>query len=310
MQKKQIAITLSVIAILNLSAPPKAFALDLGGLAGGIIGSLSDLGYISEGLAKNLSFYTKLGESLLKFIDTKSLSALTSILPDILGKFGSSGNLAQCSENGGGDCSEDQDLVGEGGVIDWEKVATAVDEGVKAATAAADKSGIEANNSGQISSGVTDIRFRPRITAQINATQTATWAQLQDAQFQALTGKEGQQFIKEERESIAKLVQEHAKNTGEIAKLDNTQDILKKGSINDTLSVALQQRSLEEQLQTRMATYEGNNTKTKQLSIQQKQEWRDEVERAYEQQSADIQGQTYADFISSAYTDPGQTSPQ
>jgi hypothetical protein len=314
MRKRQSAITLSAIAILNLSSPPKAAAFDIAGLAGTAIGIFGDLGFIGEGLAQNLSFYTQLGQSLLQFIDTKSLDTLVNILPQVLGKFGGlgglsgiEGGLAECSENGGGDCGE---LIGEGGSLDWGKIATIVEEGIEAANAAADDDSADAENSGEISSGAKDRRYRPLVTAQVRATKNTTWTQIQDEQFNALTGKDGQKFIKEERDAIIKTVKKGIENTTAIAKMDNTQDVLKASAVNDTLSLTLQQRGLEEQLQTRIATYEGNNTKNKQLSIQQEQAWREEIERSYDQQNADTQGQAYSDFISSAYTDPGQNQDQ
>jgi hypothetical protein len=317
MRKRQAAITLSAIAILNLSSPPKAAAFDFAGLAGTAIGIFGDLGFIGEGLAQNLSFYTQLGQSLLQFIDTKSLDTLVNILPQVLGKFGGlgglgglggiEGGLAECSENGGGDCGE---LIGEGGTLDWGKIATIVEEGIEAANAAEDSASAEAANSGQISSGAKDKRYRPLVTAQVRATKNTAWTQIQDEEFNVFTGKDGQKFIKEERDAIMKTVKKGIENTTAIAKMDNTQDVLKASAVNDTLSLTLQQRSLEEQLQTRIAIYKVNNTENKKLAIELERAWREEIQRSYDQQSADTQGQAYSDFISSAYTDPGQNQDQ
>jgi hypothetical protein len=300
MHKKKVAVTLSAIAILNLSAPAKASAFDLGGFIGGFAGSFSE--FISPELAQSLNFYTQLGQTLLKFIDTKSLESLASILPSILGQFGGAGGLAECSGDGA-DCSG---LIGEAGEIDWGKEADAVESAVVETIAASDQAGAQATDSGQISAGVTDPRFRPRVTTQVNNTKIATWTQLQDSQFKARFGEEGQKLDKQGQEADSKVVEESAKTTTEIAGLDNTQDILKKSSVQDTLSMALQQRSLEEQRRSRNALYEGNQTTTHQLSIEQKQDWRDEVERARARESANIEGKAFASFIDSGNTPPSE----
>jgi hypothetical protein len=303
---KRLIVVLSAITALSLSTAPKASALDLSGFADGLLGSLSEQGYISKGLAENLSFYTSLGEALLQFIDTKSLNALTSILPSILDKYGA--NNCKDYEGECSDLAGDDSVIGEAGQVDWGKVSESVSSAVDAAVSESD-AGVSSEGKGAISSGVTDKRFRPRITTLKTNTEIAAWTQLQDAQLKVILSEDGQKFTQEGRDAVAKIVEESGKTTADIAKLDNTQDIIKKGEINKTLGIAMQQRQIEEQLQTRIATYEGNQTATQQLSIQQKQDWMKEVERSQAQQSADAEGKAFSAFIGSAYTDSEQ-SPQ
>lgn len=311
MKTKQIAVTLSAIVILNLSTPPKAAAFDLsslGDIAGGIIGQLGDLGLISEGLAANFGFYTQLGQTLLKFIDTQSLDALVSILPDLLGQFGGldglAGGLAECGE-GGADCAS---LIGVAGGVDWQQIDEIVREGVNAANEAADQTGRV--RPGEIKPGAIDRRYRPLVTAQIRATKDATWSQLQEAEFEALSSKDGQKFVQEERQTIAKIIKDDIENVKKISKTDNTQDILKLQATTHTRGLALQQRSLENQYQIRRSIDEGNNTENRQLAIARERLWREEIERSYDQQGADSQGQAWSDFVNSISVDPGQDTGQ
>jgi hypothetical protein len=192
--------------------------------------------------------------------------------------------------------------------MDWEKIGEIVKDGVKAANDAADQAG--STLSGEIKPGEIDRRYRPLVTAQIRATKDATWSQLQDAQFEALSSEDGQKFVQEERQTVAKIIKDDIENVKKISKTDNTQDILKLQSTSHTRGLALQQRSLENEYQIRKSIDEGNYTENRQLAIQREKAWREEIERSYEQKNADDQGQAWSDFINSVYQDPGQDPSQ
>lgn len=301
MRIKRAGLIFLTVASLNLLPVQKASAFDIGGVASGIIGQLGGLGLIDEALANNLTFYTQIGQTLLNVINTKSLDSLVNILPSILGRFTSQdcgGFTGECLSGGG-----ESDLLGKAGAIDWGGLAQSIVETVNSETSDSDSS---APKDGPISSGVTDKRFRPRITTIADNKKTAAWSQLQEAEFEAIFSKEGQEFIDAGRKDVSKMVENSADTTKKIQKLDNTQDILKANSVNDTLSIVLQQRGIEEQLQTRLGVYEGNQTNNKHLSIAQREAWMKEVEESQAHQSAHAEGRAFAEFIGSAYT---QESP-
>jgi hypothetical protein len=284
---KKTAITLSIL--LLLSSPIKASAFDLGGDG---IGTF-DFGAI---LSK-LDFYSQIGKMALNVIQNKSLDSLLNALPGLLGKLDVNG-LAECSDPSI-DC---QGLLGDAGGVDWEKAYETIKDSVYASTKDADALGT--GNASAISPGITDVRFRPRITTQLDNTKIATWTKVQNAQYQAITGVEGQKATKEGRDAVSKVVEESIKTAGEIQKLDNTQDIEKKKGLLDTYSISLQQRQILEQEQSKFAQYDGNQTANEQLSIQQKAAWEDEVRQSQSLLSASAEGDAFSDFITSAYESP------
>ena len=263
---------------------------------------------ISDTLNQSLSVYNQFGKALIQLINTKSLSSLSSILPGILSSLGGDScggdfeTYCPSGGSGGNSGGNSGGVVGAAGDIDWQAASDSIDTAVKTATAAADGKFNPNNDDGPISSGITDKRFRPRVTTIASATKVASWAKLQDAQLKIVLGAEGQQFTQDERADDAKIVQEASKNTAEIQKLDNTQDVMKKSQVSTTLGLAMQQRSMEQLRQIKKSTWEGNQTQTQQLSLQQKQDWEKEVERSQARKSAYTQGQAFADFIDSAYS--------
>jgi hypothetical protein len=292
---KKVAVTISII--LLLSTPLKAGAFSFGSFFSGLgADAASQLG-ISPDLIAKLDLYSQLGQLALKSIQSKSLDSLFSSLPGILAKLGDNG-LAECSDSTI-DC---QGLLGDAGAVDWENAYKTITGSVYTATQDADDS--NAGGGSAISSGITDPRFRPRITRQLDNTKIATWTQVQNAQYQAITGADGQKATKEGRDAVTKVVEASAKTTAEIQKLDNTQDIIKKNALNSTYSISLQQRQILEQEQSKFAQYDGNQTANEQLSIQQKAAWEDEVRQSQSLLSASAEGDAFSDFITSAYESP------
>jgi hypothetical protein len=283
---KKTAVTLS--AIFLLLTPLNASAFNLGeGIAAFDFGAI---------LSK-LDFYSQIGKMALGAIQGKSLDSLLSSLPGILGKLDVNG-LAECSDPSI-DC---EGLLGAAGSVDWEKAYETIKDSVYASTKDADAA--SPGNSSAISPGLTDTRFRPRITTQLDNTKIATWTKVQNAQYQAITGKDGQKAMKDGRDAVQKVLEDSIKTTTEIQSLDNTQDIIKKNALNSTYSIALQQKQIREQEEAKLAQYDGNQTASEQLSVQQKIAWEDEIQKSQNLLSASVEGDAFSDFITSAYAAP------
>lgn len=283
------AITITAIATLSLSSAPKAEAFSFGNLLGGLAQDV-----FGVDIAQDISLYTNLGKALLGVINGKSLDSLLAVLPGILNKIDIDG-LAECSDPAI-DCDS---LLGKAGSVDWENVSDAVE---KAVTASISQSDADFSN-GSISAGYTDERFRPRITTQIKNSKIAAWAQLQDSQHKAFFGSEGQDYMKQASETDNKILEQSINGTMDVQELDNTQDIVKKGEVNKTLGLALQQSGNETQRQTQKAILEGNQTETQQLTLEQEKQWKEEIIQAQSQQSVYLEGEAFAEFIGSAYSD-------
>jgi hypothetical protein len=292
MKKTVIALSTAML----LAAPLKASAFDIGGILGGSGGDLLQGSGLSQDLISKIDIYTQIGKTLLSVVRNKSLDSLFSALPGILGKLGADGALMECSDPSI-DC---EGLIGDAGTVDWESASKTIQDSVYAS--AKDADGLKGKSA--ISSGLTDVRFRPRITTQLDNTKIATWTQVQNAQYQAVTGKSGQKAIKESRKATAKIVEDSIDTATDIGKLDNTQDILKTGEYNRVRAIALQKMQLSEQEQIKLAQYDGNQTANEQLSIQQKVAWEEEVGKSQALLSANAEGDAFSDFITSAYTVP------
>jgi hypothetical protein len=306
---KKTTVTLSLL--LLLSTPLKASAvpgfLDSGGIfdsisssfgGGGALGSFFESIGITPDLLSELDFYSGIGKIALQAIRSKSLDSIFSALPGILGKLDTDGDLLECDDS----TINCDGLFGEAGSLDWENASKKIEEAISAATKDSDSS--TTGDGGAISPGITDLRFRPRITRQLDNTKVATWTQVQNAQYQAITGVDGQKATKEGRDAVTKVVEASVKTTEEIQKLDNTQDIIKKNALNSTYSISLQQRQILEQEQSKFAQYDGNQTANEQLSIQQKGAWEEEVRQSQSLLSANAEGDAFSDFVTSAYASP------
>jgi hypothetical protein len=306
---RKTAVTLSLLLLLStpLKAPAATGSFDSGGFfdgissdlggGGGIGGFFESIG-ITPDLLSKLDFYSEIGKIALKAIQSKSISSIFSALPSILGKFDANSDLLECDDS----TINCDGLFGEAGSLDWDNASKKIEEAVSAGTK--DSDGSTAGDGGAISPGITDPRFRPRITRQLDNTKIATWTQVQNAQYQAITGVDGQKATKEGRDAVGKVVEASVKTTEEIQKLDNTQDIIKKNALNSTYSISLQQRQILEQEQSKFAQYDGNQTANEQLSIQQKAAWEDEVRQSQSLLSANAEGDAFSDFVTSAYASP------
>jgi hypothetical protein len=311
--RKLVLGTLIVSLSAPLAAPANAFSFgDILGGAGSFLGGLDETTLTALGLSKDFvekfDVYSKVGQIVLGAVKTKSVSSLFSALPGILKGFGN-GTLEECSDPDV-DCGG---LLGDAGTADWENIYKKIEDSVNETTSASDDVTDDAIASGggigPINSGLTDKRYRPRITTQQEHTKIATWTKVQDAQFQAMTGKDGQKLIKDQQTAVEKVVEESFKVTGDIAKLDNTQDILKKREVNSSLGLQLQGEQISEAQALRLATYDGNQTANEQLSLQQKEQWEKEVQTSQAHASASAEGDAFSDFITSGYTDPTPISP-
>lgn len=127
------------------------------------------------------------------------------------------------------------------------------------------------------------------------------------AEIDLILGKEGQEFINEQRESNAKLAEGSKASAIKQKNLTNTQDILKEQGGQTAILASQMQGHGEELLQIRLEQIRGNRAELAQLGYAQLNEWKEEVGKSFTKRSLFATGGTFADFIDGSSQSAGGT---
>jgi hypothetical protein len=231
-------------------------------------------GFIESSTGIDISQYTTIAREAIDAIQSRSLDKILGILSKVGSQFG-----------------DYKEAMGELGILLPDELEKIVNQA------------IDDQKQSEISSGANN-GVGPLPTFEKRAIKEAVQIAASNATIDTILGADGQKLIMEQRQDQAKITAGNIKAAASAQKKTATQDVEKLQSTQLASIGQNQQYQLEEALQTRLATYEGNKTELQQLEHMQQEDWEKQIQFSSAQVQGQYIGSTVAGFLAPAPEQP------